>query len=146
LSKPLFGQPGWPATAVDYSIIYDASRFIIADHSSPQFFPNPPAAVVLLSVTTLFPAKISFAIWLAVVGLAAAVSYWSIARILGLRLGSGLMPVLPLAQVASSYAIQWDMRSLNTNLVVLAAVLPGFASLVRGREIARGAGSRLPSH
>jgi hypothetical protein len=138
LSKPLFGQAGWPASAVDYAIIYDASRFVVANHSYPQFFPYPPAAVVLLAVATLFPAKVSFAIWLVVVGGAAAVSYWSIARILGLRFGSGLMPVLVLAQVASAYAIQWDMRSLNTNLVVLAAVLLGVVSLVRGREIAAG--------
>ena len=138
LSKPLFGQAGWPATAVDYAIIYDDSRFIVANHSYPPFFPYPPAAVVLLAVMGLFPAKVSFAVWLAIVGGAAAVSYWSIARILGLRFGGGLMPVLVLAQVASAYAIQWDMRSLNTNLVVLAAVLLVFVALLRGREVAAG--------
>jgi hypothetical protein len=138
LSKPLFGQAGWPATAVDYAIIYDDSRFIVTNHSYPPFFPYPPPAVVLLAVTALFPAKVAFVIWLAIVGGAAAVCYWSIARILGLRFGKGLMPVLVLAQVASAYAIQWDMRSLNTNLVVLAAVLLGFVALVRGREVGAG--------
>ena len=137
LSKPLFGQAGWPASAVDYAIIYDDSRFIVANHSYPQFFPYPPAAVVLLAVVTLFPAKVSFAVWLVVVGGAAAVSYRCIMRILGLRFGSGLMPVLGCRRswvpVRSS-----GICALNTNLVVLAAVLLGTLSLVRGREIAAG--------
>jgi len=138
LSKPLFGQAGWPNATGDYGIIYGASRFIVANHSYPQFFPYPPAAVVLLFVTAVVPLKVSFVIWIVVVGGAAAISYWSIAKILGLRFGSGLMPVLLLVQIVSAYVIQWDMRSLNTNLVVLSAVLLGTLSLVRGREIAAG--------
>jgi len=137
-SKPLFGQAGWPASAVDYIIIYHDSHLIVSTHSYPQYFPYPPPAVVLLAATALFSLKVSAAIWLAVVGGAVAVSYWCLARILELRFGSGLMPVLLLAQLAGAYAIQWDMRSLNTNLVVLAAVLLGILSLVRGREIAAG--------
>jgi len=137
LGKPLFGSAAWPE-AVDYTIVHGASRFIVAHHDYPGLYPYPPPAVVLQFVTAVFPLEISAAIWLAVIGVAAAVSYWIIGRILDLRFGSGLMPVLVLAQLAGAYAIQWDIRSVNTNLVVLATVLLGVLSLVRRREISAG--------
>ncbi len=50
----------------------------------------------------------------------------------------GLLLALPLAHVAVAYYFQWDMRSLNCNLVMLAALLFGCAALAAGRDRAAG--------
>ena len=80
----------------------------------------------------------SAALWLGLTGLSALATYAAVARVLGLHLRPGTLTVLPLAHVVAAYYFQWDMRSVNSNLVMLAAVALGCAALARGREAAAG--------
>jgi hypothetical protein len=49
-----------------------------------------------------------------------------------------LLLVLPITHVAVAYFFQWDMRSVNCNLIVLAAVLFGCVALANGRDTSAG--------
>jgi hypothetical protein len=86
----------------------------------------------------VFPFSTSAALWLALTGFAALACYATLARMLGLHRRPGLLILLPLAHAAASYYFQWDMRSINCNLIVLAAVLFGCAALTAGRDAAAG--------
>lgn len=139
-ARTVFGSVPWPQSAVDYRIIYDASRHVVGTHTYPTDnpYPYPPPAVAVHAAGTVFPFKVAVAVWLALTGLAAGASYFALARTLGLPARPGLLVLLPLAHLVGAYYFQWDMRSVNCNLIVLAAVLFGCSALVRGRD--RGAG------
>ncbi|HEY1189445.1 MAG TPA: glycosyltransferase family 87 protein [Gemmata sp.] len=135
-ARTLFGSVPWPRSVVDYRIIYDASRFVVETHTYPTDnpYPYPPPAVVIHAASAVFPFGVSVALWLALTGLAAGAVYASLARTLDLGARRGHLILLPLAHLVGAYYFQWDMRSLNCNLIVLAAVTFGCGALVRGRD------------
>jgi hypothetical protein len=137
-ARTVFGSVPWPQSVVDYRILYDASREVFQTHTYPAGYPYPPPAVAAHAATALLPFAVAAPLWLALTGLAALAVYLTIARTLALAGRPGAMFVLPLAHVAVAYYFQWDMRSINCNLVVLAAVLFGAAALAGGRDRAAG--------
>ena len=137
-ARTLFGSAPWPQSAVDYRIMYDAGRHVVAAHEYPAGYPYPPPATAAHAASAVFPFAVSAALWLALTGLAAGACYLALARTLGLHERPGALLLLPLAHAVAAYYFQWDMRSVNCNLVVLAAVLFGCAALARGRDAAAG--------
>ncbi len=133
-ARTLFGSTPWPQSVVDYRIIYDDSRHVVATHEYPAGYPYPPPAVAIHAASAIFPFTVSAAIWLALTGLAAVASYVALARTTGLHRQPGLLLVLPVSHVVVAYYFQWDMRSINCNLIVLAAVLLGCGALAKGAE------------
>jgi hypothetical protein len=137
-ARAAFGSVPWPESVVDYRILYDASRQVLDTHRYPAGYPYPPPAVPLHAASAAFPFPASAALWLALTGLAAAATYFTLAYALGLHRRPGLLLLLPLAHVAVAYYFQWDMRSINCNLIVLAAVVLGCAALAAGRDATAG--------
>lgn len=139
-ARTVFGSVPWPESVVDYSILYDASRHVVATHEYPadKPYPYPPPAVALHAASAAFPFPVSATVWLVLTGLAAVAVYATLARVLGLHRRPGLLILLPLAHALAAYFFQWDMRSLNSNLLVLGAVLFGCAALASGRDAAAG--------
>lgn len=139
-ARTVFGSTPWPQSVVDYRIIYDASRHVVATLTYPTDnpYPYPPPAVAIHAASAVFPFKVSVALWLALTGLAAAAVYFSLARAFGLLGRPGLLILLPLAHVVGAYYFQWDMRSVNCNLVVLAALVLGGTALARAKDGAAG--------
>jgi hypothetical protein len=137
-ARTLFGSTPWPQSVVDYRILYDDGRHVVATHEYPAGYPYPPPAVAVHAASAAFPFATSAAIWLALTGLAALASYVALARTLGLHRRPGAMLLLPLAHAAVAYYFQWDMRSINCNLIVLAAVLFGCSALAKGADVRAG--------
>ncbi|MBY0457721.1 MAG: DUF2029 domain-containing protein [Gemmataceae bacterium] len=137
-ARTLFGSTPWPQSAVDYRILYDASRQVVETRRYPAGYPYPPPVAVLHAASAQFPFAGSAALWLALTGAAAVGGYLALARALGLTRGPGLLILLPLAHAVVAYYFQWDMRSLNCNLIVLATVVFGCSALARQREGAAG--------
>jgi hypothetical protein len=139
-ARTLFGAVAWPDSVVDYHILYDASRYVADTHRYPTAYPYPypPPAAAVQAASAVLPFGAAAAVWLALTGCAAAASYFALARTLGLPRRPGALAALPLAHLAVAYYFQWDMRSVNCNLIVLAAVLFGCAALAAGRDAAAG--------
>jgi hypothetical protein len=137
-ARTVFGSVPWPNSVVDYRILYEAGRDVVRTHQYPAGYPYPPPAVVAHAVTALLPFELAAPLWLALTGLAALASYLTLARVLGLQSRPGALLALPLAHVVVAYYFQWDMRSINCNLIVLAAILFGCAALAAGRDVAAG--------
>ncbi len=137
-ARTVFGSVPWPDSVVDYRILYEAGREVAHTRTYPAGYPYPPPAVVLHAATTALPFKIAAPLWLALTGLAAVAAYLTLARTLDLPARPGALVVLPLAHVVVAYYFQWDMRSINCNLIVLAAVLFGCAALAAKRDAAAG--------
>ena len=138
VARTVFGSTPWPQSVVDYRIMYDAGRHIVATHQYPAGYPYPPPAVAVHAASAVFPFSVSAPLWLALTGLAAVGCYATIASVLGLYRGPGMLLVLPLAHAVAAYYFQWDMRSVNCNLIVLATVLFGCAALAGGRDAGAG--------
>jgi hypothetical protein len=138
--RTLFGSVPWPQSVVDYHILYGASRHIGEAHQYPTEwpYPYPPPSAALQGASAALPFSVSAALWLALTGCAAAACYITLARTLQLHRRPGLLVVLPLAHVVVAYYFQWDMRSVNCNLIVLATVLFGSVALAAGRDTAAG--------
>jgi hypothetical protein len=137
-ARTLFGSTPWPQSVVDYRILYDDGRHVVATHEYPAGYPYPPPAVAVHAASAAFPFATSAAIWLALTGLAALASYAALAGTLGLYRRPGSLLLLPLAHLVVAYYFQWDMRSINCNLIVLAAVLFGCSALARGAGVRAG--------
>ena len=137
-ARTLFGAAPWPQSAVDYCILYHSSRHVVETHQYTANFPYPPPAVAIHAAGTVFPFAVAASLWLALTGLAAVACYFTLARTLGLYRRPGLLCLLPLAHLVAAYYFQWDMRSINCNLVVLATILFGCAALTRRRDVAAG--------
>jgi hypothetical protein len=137
-ARTLFGSVPWPDSVVDFRLLYEYGRHVLDKHQYPAGYPYPPPAVAAHAATSALPYGPAIALWLALTGLAAVASYAALAGALGLHRRPGLLVALPLAHVAVAYYFQWDMRSLNCNLVVLAALLFGCAALAAGRDRAAG--------
>ncbi len=138
VARTVFGAVPWPDSVVDYRIQYDAGRQVFETHRYPPGHPYPPPAMVFQAAGNVLPFPAAAAAWLALTGLAAGACYLSLARILGLHRRPGMLVLLPLAHAVVAYYFQWDMRSVNCNLVVLATVLFGCSALARGRDAAAG--------
>lgn len=137
--RTVFGSVPWPESVVDYRIMYDAGRHVVETRQYPTYpYPYPPSAAAVHAASAVFPFPVSAAVWLALTGLAAGACYLTLARVLGLHRRPGLLVLLPLAHLVVAYYFQWDMRSVNCNLIVLAAVLFGCAALAAGRDTAAG--------
>ncbi len=138
--RTVFGSVPWPESVVDYRILYDAGRHVVETRQYPTLYPYPypPSAAAVHAASAVFPFPVSAAVWLALTGLAAGACYLTLARVLGLHRRPGLLVLLPLAHLVVAYYFQWDMRSVNCNLIVLAAVLFGCAALAAGRDTAAG--------
>ena len=136
--RTLFGSVPWPQSAVEYRILYDASRHVVETHQYPAGYPYPPPAVAIHAVSAVLPFGASASIWLALTGLAAGACYLTLVRALGLHQRPGLLVLVPLAHAVVAYYFQWDMRSINCNLIVLATVLFGCAALARSRDRVAG--------
>jgi hypothetical protein len=137
-ARTLFGSTPWPQSAVDYRILYDDGRHVVQTHEYPAGYPYPPPAVAIHAASAAFPFATSAAIWLALTGLAALASYAALAGTLGLHRRPGALLLLPLAHLVVAYYFQWDMRSINCNLIVLAAVLFGCSALAKGADVRAG--------
>lgn len=137
-ARTVFGAVPWPQSVVDYRILYEASRDVVHSHQYPAGYPYPPPAVAVHAATTALPFELAAPLWLALTGLAALAVYLTLARALGLYSRPGALVALPLAHVAVAYYFQWDMRSINCNLIVLATVLFGCSTLAKGRDGAAG--------
>jgi hypothetical protein len=139
-ARPVFGSVPWPQSVVDFRLLYDASQYVADTHEYPAHwpYPYPPPAAAIHAATAALPFGVSAALWLALSGLAAGASYFALARTLDLNRQPGLLVVLPLAHVVVAYYFQWDMRSVNCNLLVLAAVLFGCRALAGDRERSAG--------
>lgn len=137
-ARTLFGSVPWPNSVIDYRIQYDAGHQLLETHHYPEHHPYPPPAMAFQASTTVFSFPTAAAIWLPLTGLAATVSYLAFARTLNLFRRPGALIVLPLAHFVVAYYFQWDMRSVNCNLLMLAAILFGCAALSEGRDAAAG--------
>jgi hypothetical protein len=137
-ARTVFGPVPWPDSVVDYRIMYDAGRQVYDTHRYPSGYPYPPPAVAAHAATAALSFPAAAALWAALTGLAAAACYALLAGTLGLTARPGALALLPLAHLAAAYYFQWDLRSLNCNLVVLASVLAGAYALTRGRDAAAG--------
>ncbi|HZT78890.1 MAG TPA: glycosyltransferase family 87 protein [Gemmataceae bacterium] len=138
LGKTVFGATPWPDSVVDYRLLYDYSRHVVAAKAYPPHYPYPPSAVVLHYASALFSFPVSAGLWMAGTAAAALGCWWVLARMLGLDRRPGLLALLLLAHAASAYFFQWDLRSQNCNLVFLAALLFGLRALQRQRPAAAG--------
>lgn len=137
-ARTLFGSIPWPQSAVDYRILYDASCEVVRTHGYPAGYPYPPPAVAVHAATALLPFELAAPLWLLLTGAAALTIYLALARVLNLGAKPGMMLALPLTHVVVAYYFQWDMRSINCNLIVLAAVVFGCSALAAGRDRAAG--------
>jgi hypothetical protein len=139
-AQTVFSSKPWPLGVVDYRLLYDASQYVVEHHRFPATwpYPYPPPAVALHAASGVFPFSTSSALWLALTGLAGFACYATLARTLGLHRRPGLLLLLPLAHAGAAYYFQWDMRSINCNLVMTAAVVFGCAALARQRDALAG--------
>lgn len=138
--RAFFGTVPWPHSVVDYRIIYEASRHVYQTHAFPPHspYPYPPPAIVWHVASAAFPFPVSAAIWLALTGCAAVAIYAVLAVLLELHRRPGGLWVLPVAHLGVAYYFQWDLRSINCNLLVLAAVVLGCAALRAQRPVVAG--------
>ncbi|MFM8272618.1 MAG: glycosyltransferase family 87 protein, partial [Gemmata sp.] len=137
-ARAMFGSVPWPHSAVDYRILYDSGRHVFETHQYPAGYPYPPPAAAVHAASAVLPFSVAASLWLALTGVAAGSIYLCLARVLGLHRRPGGLVLLPLAYALVAYYFQWDVRSVNCNLVVLATVVFGCAALVRGRDAGAG--------
>jgi hypothetical protein len=138
LARTVFGRTPWPESVVDYRILYDASQFVVTNLAYPAGYPYPPPAVAVHAASAVLPFSLAAALWLALTGLAAAACYALVARALELPARAGMLVALPPAHAVCAYYFQWDMRSVNCNLIVLCALCLGGTALAAGRDRAAG--------
>jgi hypothetical protein len=138
VSRLFLGAVPWPQSVVDYTILYQASRQVIATGTYPPGYPYPPSAVVLHYTSALFPFPVSAALWLVVTLLATLACWFILAGLLELPRHPGRLSVLLPAMAATASFIVWDLRSQNCNMVFLAALLFGVDNLHKGRPRSAG--------
>ncbi|MCS6866372.1 MAG: glycosyltransferase family 87 protein [Gemmataceae bacterium] len=129
--RAFFGAVPWPQSVVDYRIIYEASRHVYQTHAFPVHspYPYPPPAIALHAASAIFPFSVAAALWLILTGCAAVAVYAIVAAMLDLHRRPGGLWVLPLAHLGVAYYFQWDFRSINCNVLVLAAIVLGVVAL-----------------
>jgi hypothetical protein len=138
--RAFLGSVPWPQSVVDYRIIYEASRHVHQTHEFPAHspYPYPPPAIVFHAASAVFPFPVSAAIWLTLTGCAAVAIYATLAMMLDLHRRAGGLWVLPVAHLGVAYYFQWDLRSINCNVLVLAVVVFGCAALRAERPVVAG--------
>lgn len=138
LGKNVFGDRPWPDAVIDYRLIYDYSHHLLETHRYPPVFPHPPAAALIQSATTQFSYPVSAAIWVALTGCVAIASYVVLLRMLRRdgRPHSWLIALM--AHAAGAYFLQWELRSLNCNLIFLCSLILAVASLRNARSFWTG--------
>lgn len=138
LGKNVFGDRPWPDAVIDYRLIYDYSRHLLDTHRYPPVFPHPPAAALIQGATTQFPYPVSAAIWVALTGIVAISGYAVLLRMLRRDGRPHGWSLALLAHAAAAYFMQWELRSLNCNLVFLFSLILAVASLRSGRSFWTG--------
>ena len=116
---------------VDYRIIYDSTRIIIATGEYPASFPYPPTSVILFSPLTSAPFPLSAGLFLFLLGTAGLACWLTIASLLRFNGNRGDYLILPFAHITCAYFFQWDLRSTNCNLLYLLLLLLAVRSLHR---------------
>lgn len=133
LGTNVFGKTPWPETMVDYHLLYELSRHVVAHNAYPPGYPYPPPAVLLHYATAQFPFPVSAALYLVLTMAAALACWWVLLRLLRLERRPGGTAVGLLALVPSAYYFVWDLKSQNCNILFLLALLLGVYSLAGGR-------------
>lgn len=136
--RNLFGATAWADSLVDYRLLHEHSRLVVATHAYPADYPYPPPAVVLHFATAVLPFEASAVLWAGLCGVAAVGCWLALARLLRLDWDRGAYVLLPLAHLSCAYFFQWDLRCGNCNLVFLAALLLGVYFLDRDRPATAG--------
>ncbi|MGL4461109.1 MAG: glycosyltransferase family 87 protein [Planctomycetia bacterium] len=138
--KNLFGRLPWPQAVVDYRIMYDESRRIAVkgDYNEKCVFPYPPSAVVLLAATTRPPFPTAAALWLALVAGATLGTMILGGRLVGLHQRPWGWSATLVAYAVMNYYVQWDLRSLNCNMIYCFLFTAALSALLRGRDALAG--------
>src|SRR5262245_18988695 len=125
----------WPTLMPfgDAEILYSVSRRIweAVEYPARVVFPYPPSAVILFHVLSLGGEGAFMATWAILMAAGMLVSMWaSVAgECEGSRAAWMLFGVVGL--ILAGYAVGWDLRNMNSNLIYLGVVLAGYASLRR---------------
>ncbi|MCK6452671.1 MAG: glycosyltransferase 87 family protein [Alphaproteobacteria bacterium] len=141
----LFGlPPAAPPTdsmaMVDYglntrqALIIEAMVANAAGGGAPVVYPNhyayPPAFVVLMLIWLKLGA-VAFPAWLCVMAASLLVGVIAGARLAGLGWRPGRLALAALAAPVALYALGWDLRTRNVNLIYLAVAVLGLAAAPR---------------
>lgn len=133
LGKNVFGDRPWPDAVIDYRLIYDYSHHLLETHRYPPVFPHPPAAALIQSATTQFPYPVSAAIWVALTGFVAVAGYAALLAMLRRDGRPCGWPLALAAHAAAAYFMQWELRSLNCNLIFLCSLILAAAAVRNDR-------------
>jgi hypothetical protein len=133
LGTNVFGERPWPDGVVDYHLLYDYSKQVVAQKTFPPKYAYPPSAVILQYGSAQFPFAVSAALYLALTIVSALASWWILLRLLGLDHQPGKTALGLLALVPVSSCFSWDLKSQNCNVLFLVTVLLGIQCLVKNR-------------
>ena len=134
----LFGPKPAGERSVDYHLLYQYSHTVVSSHHYPPWYPYPPPSIVLQYISALPPITIAVHIYL-VLTIAAALACWLLLRqMLFDSDGRPGWAILLPAVFASNYFVQWDLRSQNCNILVLACLLLGMRELQLGKPAQSG--------
>ncbi len=131
LGKNLLAGKPWPAGLIDYPILYDFSKYIVARHTYPVKHAYPPSAIVLHDALAQMPFPMSAALYMGLIIGAVFVCWWLLARLLELNRRPGGWALSSLAFLPASHAFGWDLRSQNCNGLFLTMLLLAATFLIR---------------
>jgi hypothetical protein len=138
--KLFFGQAHWPDSVVDYRILYNESRNIVesGNYEGSRVFPYPPSAIPILYLTALPPFQTAAIFWLTCTVAATAGTLILGTSLVGLSGHPSRWLAALLAFTATEYFVQWDLRSLNCNMIYCFLLVASLAALHKDRDVLAG--------
>jgi hypothetical protein len=138
LARVIKSGGAWADTLVDFRLIYDFSRSVVATGQYPPLWPYPPGGVLLFAAVSSLPYELAAGLWLAGLGGAAVACWLTLASTLKWEWGRGHYLALPVAHLTCTYFFQWDLRSANCNLFVLLTLVISLRALSLRSDVPAG--------
>lgn len=124
-SKALFGSIQWEEIGVDFHVMYMFSNQVIENNgvypATP--YPYPPPSVIFQYFFTLFSIEKALIIWLFCVLGCNLINWVLIYKLLNFSPKQSLLLIVAYGSVVHFF--QWDLRSLNCNIIFLLLVVLG---------------------
>lgn len=134
-AAPLFGKERGPAHFNDYFQMYWFSKTVVETGVYPGFYPYPLPGVLFQNSFGLIGFEASCYLWAAVATVATLACFWLALDLAGLGSHPYRYVIALLCFGLVRYYVEWDLKSLNCNLIYLSFVLASLSYFKRSKAV-----------